>query len=111
MIDALHSDVDGKLWTKTNGGPDIGHSNKLYQFDLATEKFKEILPPAGKRDIAAYGMVSDLDNNAYGLDNNPDHRHIWPTNEKTGKTTYIDRPPAAGARRPGTIPSHARLGL
>ncbi len=38
MIDALHSDVDGKLWTKTNGGPDIGHSNKLYQFDLATRK-------------------------------------------------------------------------
>jgi len=22
MIDALHSNVDGKLWTKTNGGPD-----------------------------------------------------------------------------------------
>jgi hypothetical protein len=28
MIDALHSNVDGKLWTKTNGGPDPDHSNK-----------------------------------------------------------------------------------
>ena len=72
MIDALHSNVDGKLWTKTNGGPDPDHANKLYQFDLATKKFNEVLPPAGKRDIAAYGLVTDLDNNVYGLDNNRD---------------------------------------
>src|SRR6516165_7096780 len=44
MIDALHSSVDGKLWTKTNGGPDPGHPNKLYQFDLATKKFNEVPP-------------------------------------------------------------------
>jgi streptogramin lyase len=109
MIDALHSDVDGKLWTKTNGGPDIGHSNKLYQFDLATEKFKEILPPAGKGDIAAYGMVTDLENNVYGLDNNPDQRQIWRTNAKTGETTYIDLPPGVGGARRGHIDSQNRL--
>src|SRR5262249_706200 len=96
MIDALHSNVDGKLWTKTNGGPDAGHPNKLYQFDLATEKFNEVLPPAGKRDIAAYGLVTDLDNNVYGLDNNPDQRQIWRTNAKTGETTYIDLPLGVG---------------
>ena len=33
--------------------------------------FHEVLPPPGKRDIAAYGLVTDLDNNVYGLDNNP----------------------------------------
>src|ERR1700674_2189077 len=71
-IDALHSDVDGKLSTKTNGGRDIGHSNHVHKFDLATKKFNEVLPPAGKRDIAAYGLVTDLDNNVYGLNNNPD---------------------------------------
>jgi virginiamycin B lyase len=109
MIDALHSDVDGKLWTKTNGGPDIGHSNKLYQFDLATEKFKEILPPAGKGDIAAYGLVTDLDNNVYGLDNNPDQRQIWRTDAKTGETTYIDLPPGVGGARRGHIDSQNRL--
>ncbi len=109
MIDALHSDVDGKLWTKTNGGPDPDHPNKLYQFDLATEKFHEILPPAGKRDIAAYGMVSDLDNNVYGLDNNPDQRHIWRTDAKTGETTYIDLPPGVGGGRRGHIDSQNRL--
>jgi streptogramin lyase len=109
MIDALHSNVDGKLWTKTNGGPDAGHPNKLYQFDLATEKFNEVLPPAGKRDIAAYGLVTDLDNNVYGLDNNPDQRQIWRTNAKTGETTYIDLPVGIGGARRGHIDAQNRL--
>lgn len=109
MIDALHSNVDGKLWTKTNGGPDVGHPNKLYQFDLATEKFHEVLPPAGQADIAAYGMVTDLDNNVYGLDNNADQRHIWRTDAKTGETSYIDLLPGVGGARRGHIDSQNRL--
>ena len=68
-----------------------------------------MLPPAGKRDIAAYGLVSDLDNNVYGLDNNPDQRHIWRTNAKTGETTYIDLPLGVGGARRGHIDSHNRL--
>jgi streptogramin lyase len=109
MIDALHSNVDGKLWTKTNGGPDPGHANKLYQFDLATKKFNEVLPPAGKRDIAAYGLVTDLENNVYGLDNNPTQRQIWHTDAKTGETTYIDLLAGVGGARRGHIDSQNRL--
>ena len=109
MIDALHSNVDGKLWTKTNGGPDPDHPNKLYQFDLATEKFHEALPPVGKRDIAAYGLVTDLANNVYGLDNNPDQKQIWRTDAKTGETTYIDLLPGIGGARRGHIDSQNRL--
>ena len=109
MIDALHSNADGKLWTKTNGGPDPGHPNKLYQFDLATEKFHEVLPPAGKRDIAAYGLVTDLANNVYGLDNNPDQKQIWRTDAKTGETSYIDLLPGVGGARRGHIDSQNRL--
>jgi virginiamycin B lyase len=109
MIDALHSNVDGKLWTKTNGGPDPGHPNKLYQFDLATEQFHEVLPPAGKRDIAAYGLVTDLANNVYGLDNNPDQKQIWRTDAKTGETTYIDLLPGIGGARRGHIDAQNRL--
>ena len=67
MVDALQSKVDGKLWTKTNGGPEANHPNKLYQVDLATGKFTEFLPPAGKRDIAAYGLIADLDNNVWEI--------------------------------------------
>jgi streptogramin lyase len=109
MVDALHSHVDGKLWTKTNGGPDPGHPNKLYQFDLATKRFNEVLPPPGKRDIAAYGLISDLDNNVYGLDNNPAQRQIWRTDAKTGETTYIDLPIGVGGARRGHIDSQNRL--
>ena len=107
MIDALHSHVDGKLWTKTNGGPEPGHANKLYQVDIATGQFKEILPPPGKRDIAAYGLVSDLDNNVYGLDNNSAQKQIWRTDAKTGETKYIDLPGGGGRR--GHIDSQNRL--
>jgi len=109
MIDALHSHVDGKLWTKTNGGPDPNHANKLYQFDLATKKFNEVLPPPGKRDIAAYGLVTDLDNNVYGLDNTAAQRQIWRTNAKTGETTYIELPIGVGGARRGHIDSQNRL--
>jgi virginiamycin B lyase len=109
MIDGLHSNVDGKLWTKTNGGPDPGHANKLYQFDLATKQFHEVLPPAGKRDIAGYGLVTDLDNNVYSLDNNPTQRQIWRTSAKTGETTYIDLLAGVGGARRGHIDSQNRL--
>ena len=73
------------------------------------KKFHEVLPPAGKRDIAAYGLVTDLDNNVYGLDNNPDQRQIWRTNAKTGETTYIDLPAGVGGARRGHIDSQNRL--
>ena len=109
MIDALHSSVDGKLWTKTNGGPEPDHANKLYQFDLATKKFHEVLPPAGKRDIAAYGLVTDLDNNVYSLDNNPAQRQIWRTDAKTGETMYVDLLAGVGGARRGHIDSQNRL--
>ena len=107
MIDALHSSVDGKLWTKTNGGPEANHANKLYQVDIATGKFTEIAPPAGKRDIAAYGLVSDLENNVYGLDNNFAQKQIWRTDAKTGETKYIDLPNGGGRR--GHIDAQNRL--
>jgi virginiamycin B lyase len=109
MIDALHSNVDGRLWAKTSGGPDPGHPNKLYQFDLTTKTFHEVMPPAGKRDIAAYGLVTDLDNNVYGLDNNPNQMQIWRTDAKTGETTYFDLPVGVGGARRGHIDSQNRL--
>jgi streptogramin lyase len=109
MIDALHSSVDGKLWAKTSGGPDPGHANKLYQFDLTAKTFHEVMPPPGRRDIAAYGLVTDLDNNVYGLDNNPSQTQIWRTDAKTGETTYIDLPLGVGGARRGHIDAQNRL--
>jgi virginiamycin B lyase len=105
MIDALHSNVDGKLWTKANDG----ETNRMYQFDLATKQFHEVLPPPGKRTLAGYGLVTDLDNNVYSLDNNPNQRQIWRTDAKTGEPTYIDLPPGIGGARRGHIDSQNRL--
>jgi streptogramin lyase len=109
MIDALHSNVDGKLWTKTNGGPDPKHANKLYQFDLTTHTFHEAMAAPGKRDLAGYGLVTDLQNNVYSLDNNPDQRQIWRTDAKTGETTYFDLLSGTGGARRGHIDSQNRL--
>src|SRR5712671_4505635 len=86
MIDALHSNVDGKLWTKTNGSADpLDNGNKLYQVDIETGKMTVVPPPPGKGRIAAYGLVSDLENNVYGLDNNLAQKQIWRTDAKTGE--------------------------
>ena len=108
MIDALHSDVDGKLWTKTNGAADpLDDTNKLYQVNIETGEMKVVPPPPGKGRIAAYGLVTDLDNNVYSLDNNPTQKQIWRTDAKTGETTYIDLPDGGGRR--GHIDSQNRL--
>ena len=105
MIDALHSNVDGKLWPKANEGD----ANRMYQFDLATKQFHEVLPPPGKRTVAGYGLVTDLDNNVYSLDNNPNQRQIWRIDAKTGEPTYIDLLPGIGGARRGHIDSQNRL--
>jgi streptogramin lyase len=104
MIDALHSNVDGKLWTKANGD-----ANRLYQFDLTTKQFTEFLPPPGMRTLAGYGLVTDLNNDVYSLDNNPNQRRIWSTSAKTGKPTFADLPPGIGGARRGHIDSQNRL--
>jgi virginiamycin B lyase len=104
MIDALHSNVDGKLWTKANSD-----NNRLYQFDLATKQFTEFLPPPGKRTLAGYGLVTDLDNNEYSLDNNPNQRQIWRVDAKTGLPTYYELLPGIGGARRGHIDSQNRL--
>jgi virginiamycin B lyase len=64
MVSPMHSNVDGKVWT--NNQED--HLN--YRLDLATGKFENLGPaktPAGKQ-IRAYGMPTDLQNNLYLLE-------------------------------------------
>ena len=87
MIEALHSNVDGKLWTKTNGVRS-GHANKLYQFDLLTKTFNEVLPPP-ESATSPLRPHQDLDNNVYGLDNiRRSGKSGAPRQD--GETTYID---------------------
>src|ERR1700724_4251726 len=62
-------------------------------------------PPSFPTAAAGLPPIADV----YGLDNNPDQRHIWRTNAKTGETTYIDLPPGVGGARRGHIDSQNRL--
>jgi len=64
MVSPMHADVDGKVWT--NNQED--HFN--YRLDVATGKFENLgqaNSPAGKQ-IRAYGMPTDLNNNLYQLE-------------------------------------------
>jgi streptogramin lyase len=87
MIDALHSNVDGKLWTKTNGGPDEGHANKLYQFDLATKKFNEVLPPPESATSPLTDSSPTSRTMSTASTTPRPQRQIWRTSAKTGETT------------------------
>jgi virginiamycin B lyase len=64
MVSPMHSNVDGKVWTNNQ------EDNLNYRLDLATGKFENLGPaktPAGKQ-IRAYGMPTDLQNNLYQLE-------------------------------------------
>jgi virginiamycin B lyase len=64
MVSPMHSNVDGKVWT--NNQED--HFN--YRLDLASGKFENIgqaKTPGGKQ-IRAYGMPTDRNNNLYQLE-------------------------------------------
>jgi streptogramin lyase len=64
MVSPMHSNADGKVWT--NNQED--HLN--YRLDLATGKFENLgaaKTPGGKQ-IRAYGMPTDQQNNLYQLE-------------------------------------------
>ena len=110
MIDALHSNVDGMLWTKTNDAelhPEI-NTNKLFHVDIETGQMTEVKPPAGMKNNTGYGLVTDLDNNEYSLDNSPTQKQIWRVDGKTGQVTFFDLPNPGGGRR-GHIDAQNRL--
>jgi virginiamycin B lyase len=92
MVSPMHSNVDGKVWT--NNQED--HLN--YRLDLASGTFENLGPaktPAGKQ-IRAYGMPTDQQNNLYQLefggqsigrrDGKTLEVTIWPT------STQLSRP-------------------
>jgi streptogramin lyase len=64
MVSPQHSDVDGKVWTNNQ------EDHFTYRLDVATGKFENMgqnKDPRGKQ-IRAYGMPTDLQNNLYQLE-------------------------------------------
>ena len=110
MIDALHSNVDGFLWTKTNDAeihPEV-NTNKMWRVNIETGEMTEVKPPPGMKVNTGYGLVTDLDNNEYSLDNSATQTKIWRVDAKTGAVTFFDLPAPGGGRR-GHIDSQNRL--
>ena len=80
----------------------------MFRVDIETGKMTEVKPPPGMKNITGYGLVTDLDNNVYSLDNNPAQKQIWRVDAKTGQVTFFDLPNPGGGRR-GHIDSQNRL--
>src|SRR5882724_5849321 len=92
MVSPMHSNADGKVWTNNQ------EDNLNYRLDLASGKFENLghaKTPGGKQ-IRAYGMPTDHQNNLYQLefggqsigrrDAKTNEVTIWPT------STSLSRP-------------------
>ena len=77
MVSPQHSDVDGKVWTNNQ------EDHYGYRLDVATgqwENFGQAKDPAG-RQIRAYGMPTDRNNNVYQLGFSATHIGLRKVNE------------------------------
>lgn len=64
MVSPQHDNIDGKVWTNNQ---DV---HNMYRLDVKTGEFEDLGPskdPRGKQ-IAAYGMPTDQQNNVYQLE-------------------------------------------
>jgi virginiamycin B lyase len=63
MVSPQHDDVDGKVWTNNQD------THLVYRLDIATGKFEDLGQATDKNGthINAYGMPTDVANNAYQL--------------------------------------------
>jgi virginiamycin B lyase len=103
MVSPQHSDVDGKVWSNNQ------EDHYGYRLDVATgqwENMGQAKDPAG-RQIRAYGMPTDLQNNVYQLGFSA--THIGLRNVKDG-LVRIWRTPTEGSRpRRGRVDEQNRL--
>jgi virginiamycin B lyase len=63
MVSPQHDDVDGKVWTNNQD------THLMYRLDLASGKFEDLGQSIDKNgvQISAYGIPTDLQNDAYQL--------------------------------------------
>jgi len=103
MVSPQHSDVDGKVWSNNQ------EDHYGYRLDVATgqwENMGQAKDPAG-RQIRAYGMPTDLQNNVYQLGFSA--THIGLRSVKDG-LVRIWRTPTEGSKpRRGRVDEQNRL--
>jgi virginiamycin B lyase len=103
MVAPQHSDVDGKVWTNNQEAHD------MYRLDVKTGEYENLGPSRdpGGRQIPAYGIPTDQQNNVYQLEFGG--TSIGFRDARTGMTT-IYRTPTSGSRpRRGRVDGQNRL--
>jgi len=103
MVSPQNSHVDGKVWTNNQ------EDHYSYRLDLATGKFENMgqsKDPAGKQ-IRAYGMPTDLQNNLYLLEFGG--TSIGIRDAKTGLVTIYRTPTQGSKPRRGRVDAQNRL--
>jgi streptogramin lyase len=103
MVAPQHSDVDGKVWTNNQEAHD------MYRLDVKTGAYENLGPSKdpGGRQIPAYGIPTDQQNNVYQLEFGG--TSIGFRDARTGMTT-IYRTPTSGSRpRRGRVDGQNRL--
>jgi virginiamycin B lyase len=103
MVSPNHSDVDGKVWTNDQ------EPHNSYRLDVKTGEYENLgqsKDPGGKQ-ISAYGMPTDLQNNLYQLEFGG--TNIGLRDAKTGKVTIYRTPTQGSKPRRGLVDSQNRL--
>ncbi len=105
MVSPQHADVDGKVWSNNQ---DV---HTMYRLDVNTGRYEDLGPskdPRGKQ-ISAYGMPTDLDNNVYQLEFGG--TSIGLRDAKTGAVTIYETPIKNSRPRRGRVDGQNRLWL
>ena len=103
MVSPQHADVDGKVWSNNQ---DV---HTMYRLDVKTGRYEDLGPskdPRGKQ-ISAYGMPTDLENNVYQLEFGG--TSIGLRDAKTGAVTIYDTPIKHSRPRRGRVDGQNRL--
>jgi streptogramin lyase len=103
MVSPQHSDVDGKVWTNNQ------EDHYSYRLDLASGQFENVgqaKDPSGKQ-IRAYGMPTDQQNNVYLLEFGG--TSIGIRDAKTKQVTIYRTPSQNSKPRRGRVDSQNRL--
>jgi virginiamycin B lyase len=103
MVSPQHADVDGKVWSNNQ---DV---HTMYRLDVKTGQYEDLGPskdPRGKQ-ISAYGMPTDLENNVYQLEFGG--TSIGLRDAKTGAVTIYDTPIRNSRPRRGRVDEQNRL--
>ncbi len=103
MISPQHADIDGKVWVSNH------EDDYNYRFDIKTETFENLgqARDASGRQIRAYGIPTDLQNNAWQLEFGG--TNIGLRDASSGQVAIFRTPTPSSRPRRGRVDQQNRL--